>query len=114
MILMQGFGARLEHAMKLAGAKPADVYKHCGIDVSTVNKWLHESREVSAVQAKNLYCVADYLKVSARWLATGKGDARPARDGLPFTAVKIAQAVESLTPEQQLVVEALLSQLRRN
>jgi transcriptional regulator with XRE-family HTH domain len=114
MIAMDGFGGRLHSALELAGIDPRAVAKHCDIDPSSVNKWLHDERIVATIHAKNLYCVADLLKVSARWLATGEGEPRPQKDGMSYTAARVARSVDDLNPQQQLLLTAILEEMLKN
>lgn len=113
MVNMTGFGERLQHAMELAGVEVRDIAKRCDLDPSSVSKWVHDDRAVSTVQAKNLYAVADYLGVCARWLATGEGVARPETAGLSFSAAKIARDLDASDPDVQLLVATLLAKLRQ-
>lgn len=44
----------------------------CGISDAAVSQWVSGSTQ--NIRPDNLFATADYLGVSARWLATGKGD----------------------------------------
>ena len=46
------------------------IAKACGISDAAVSQWL--SGETQNIRPENLFAAADYLGVSARWLATGR------------------------------------------
>lgn len=69
-----------------------------GVSASAVTQW--ESGSTKGLKPDNLFCVADALHVSPRWLAIGRSDA-PLKDALvedPATAYSSMPG-----PQQQLL-----------
>lgn len=101
------FADRLRQARDLAGVTQQQLADACGLTAAAVSKW--EGGKTDAVLAPNLFAVADFLRVDARWLATGEGEPRR-----PTTALdEIVQGLESASIEQQEAVRQLVTSLKK-
>jgi hypothetical protein len=65
-----------------------------------------EAGLTEAVLAPNLFAVADFLRVDARWLATGEGEAKRRQDSL-------AADLSELPPDQQVAVRAIIQSMKK-
>jgi transcriptional regulator with XRE-family HTH domain len=64
---------RLNDAVKLSNPKvtQADIARKAKVEKSSVNAWFSGGTQM--IKADVLFVIADLLKVSPRWLATGQG-----------------------------------------
>jgi len=101
------FGKRFKEARLAAGLTQRQLADSCGISDRTVSAW--ETGVAEGIIAEHLFCVADKLGVDARWLATGE------RTPSAVTAElsELLRGIESLPPDQQGAVKALVQSLRR-
>ena len=101
------FAKRFREARAAAGLTQRQLADACNISDRTVSAW--ETGVAEGIIAEHLFCVADKLGVNARWLATGELDPGSAT---PEVA-ELLRGIESLPPDQQAVVKALIQSLRR-
>lgn len=99
---------RLQYAMELVGATPADLAKACHISRAAVSKWMRGG--AGNLKNEHLFAVAEYCSVDPKWLGTGKGAARSPRplsgmptdprfallNGLPELALRVARKWQGL------------------
>lgn len=69
---MADFTDRLKQAMARAGVETRALANELGVSYQAINKLLHGTSK--SLSAKNNVKAASFLKVSAAWLATGRGD----------------------------------------
>lgn len=100
---VMGFANRLQWARERAGVTQREIAEHCGISSRTVSAW--ETGKADDILGENLYCVADFLRVSPRWLVTGKGTADDPDE--------LRSEMADMTAEQIGAVRALISALKR-
>lgn len=81
LVYMPTFTDRLKDAMG-ESIRPVDLAKECKVSRAAVAKWL--SGNLQNMKMENLFTCADYCRVNARWLATGKGP-RGLDEGSPGT-----------------------------
>jgi transcriptional regulator with XRE-family HTH domain len=99
---MDTIGDRLKFALDAksdrAGTRytASDLARACGVTRQAVSQWI--LGQSTNIRPDNLICVADWLGVEVRWLATGDG-AMLKRDVL---------SLESLTPAQRVTLEAVM------
>ena len=93
------FADRFRWARDRAGVTQREIATHCGLTNRAVSAW--ENGRAAGMLAETLYCVADFLRVDARWLATGDGS--PERQPDPLG---------ELTDEQRAAVKALVSSIK--
>jgi transcriptional regulator with XRE-family HTH domain len=74
------FGERLLRARTAAKKTQEQVADACGCSHAAISK--AEKGKTETMESDNLFCIADFLGVDARWLATGEGDMQPARSDL--------------------------------
>lgn len=67
---------RLKTAMQAAGLSQAELARRCGVKPPSVNGWL--SGKAKFLRGENLLAAAQALGISQHWLATGKGEMKPA------------------------------------
>jgi transcriptional regulator with XRE-family HTH domain len=95
------FGERFRWARSRAGVTQQQVADKCGLSNRAVSSW--EREQADGLLAKNVFAVADFLGVDARWLATG--------EGLPELG-DLANAVAKLSNDQQnalrIIVDGLI------
>lgn len=58
-----------------------DLGRYCGVSKTALMHWFNGTTK--GLDGENLIKAADYLRVSARWLETGKGEMRPEVDDYP-------------------------------
>lgn len=63
------FGSRLRHARQLRGLTQAQLARACGLSQGAIGNYESDSRR----NAKEIFRIADALKVDAMWLAMGTG-----------------------------------------
>lgn len=97
------FAARFKWARERAGVTQQQIADHCTISNRTISAW--EQGVAKHIISDNLYCVADFIGVNPRWLATGKGT--------PDGEESIGAEFAKLPLEQQEAVRALISTLKR-
>jgi transcriptional regulator with XRE-family HTH domain len=98
------FAKRLKEARLASGKTQQEIADHCGISNRTVSAWEHGVAE--NVLAENLFCVADFLGVNARWLAVGD-------HGADIDSIKTAQMLDALPKEKQDAVKQMIAALKR-
>lgn len=69
---MSTFAERFKGAKEKSGKSTKDVAESIGVTSQAI--WNYENREYGGVQSDLLFPLADFLGVSARWLATGNDD----------------------------------------
>lgn len=80
-----------EHQPPLLG--PTDLGRVLGVHKQTAGKWLTRTKHL---RAEDLYCIADYFKVSARWLWREQGPRQP-RYMLDETLTELVDAWVQIT-----------------
>ncbi len=107
MLDAMAFADRLKLSRKAAGVTQQQLAEACGLTTAAVSKW--EQGLTDSVLAANLYCVADFLRVDPRWLATGDGG--PVK---PSTALdEIVRGLEQLPAEQQEAVRSIIRSMQK-
>lgn len=101
------FAKRFREARAAAGLTQRQLADACGISDRTVSAW--ETGVAEGIIAEHLFRAADAMRVDARWLATG--EETPAT--ITAQSSDLLRTVESLPPEQQAAVRALIQTLRR-
>jgi len=101
------FAKRFKEARLAAGLTQRQLADACGISDRTVSAW--ETGVAEGIIAEHLFCVADKLGVNARWLATGEAEPSTVTPAV----AELMRGIESLPPEQQAAVKALVQSLRR-
>jgi transcriptional regulator with XRE-family HTH domain len=91
------FAKRLQEARAKSGLTQQQLADACGLTKGAVSAW--ENGLTDSILAENLFCVADALRVDPRWLATGH-------------QTETAE-LDSLTPEAQTAVRALIQSMKR-
>lgn len=109
MVILDGmsFAERLKEARTRAQVTQQDIADACGITTAAISKW--ENGKTEDVFADHIFCVADFLRVDPRWLATGRGPTPRPRTALD----EIVAGLEHLPAEQQEAVRALVQSLKR-
>jgi DNA-binding XRE family transcriptional regulator len=93
------FSERLLRARTAAQKTQEQVAQSAGISHAAINK--AEAGKTKSMGAANLFAIADFLGVDARWLATGEGEMQ--RD---------SSSLDSLTPEQKQVVVSVIRSMK--
>jgi transcriptional regulator with XRE-family HTH domain len=101
----------VESVAKVKPVKFADVV---GVSRASVSKWLNGTTK--SIDAENAFKIEDRYQVSARWIATGKGNRftnKPAGgDAACGDAINRAiETMEKLSPEAQAAVANMLSEI---
>ena len=78
---------------------PADVARAADVSNATLNYWLNGVNGMSAAKAR---LVANYLKIDALWLETGKGEP-VLRDEKPVKTSKEARMILAYEEEETLL-----------
>ena len=68
------FADRLRHARTLRGLSQSKLARACGLSQGAISNYESASRKA----AKDIFRLADVLKVNAAWLGTGQGPMEPA------------------------------------
>lgn len=97
------FSERFRWARARAEVTQQQIADRCGISNRTISAW--ERGQADGILAENLYCVADFLQVNPRWLATGQES--PERESA------LGDAFAELPADQQQIVRTLISSLKR-
>lgn len=93
------FSTRLLRARTAAQKTQEQVAHACGLSHAAISK--AESGKTETMAADNLFAIADFLGVDARWLATGEGEMHPPRSEL-----------DQLTDEQKAVVHSVIRSMK--
>lgn len=100
---------RLKHVRTLRGLKQAELAKKSGVSQASVSEL--ETGESRSPWGTNLVRLAQTLKVSPEWLASGKGQMDGYEAPLPPEAVKMAKDWLRLTPEVRSRVADMISEM---
>jgi transcriptional regulator with XRE-family HTH domain len=73
--LKTALSQRKETANKLERITQVGLAKHCGVSTASVSDWI--TGKSASMEAENLLKAAEYLHVSAKWLASGHGPMSP-------------------------------------
>lgn len=107
---LDGMGLRVQEARNRAGLSQADLASLSGLSQSSIG--MLESGKRTVMSGPHVFAVADALRVSARWLATG--DQPKLEDGLPghpaFSedVIVLARHLSTVTPERRQAAMVLL------
>ncbi len=93
------FSERLLRARTAAQKTQEQVAQAAGISHAAINK--AEAGKTKSMGAANLFAIADFLGVDARWLATGEGEMQ-----------RNSNSLDSLTPEQKQVVVSVIKSMK--
>jgi len=99
---MRTIGERLKFALDAKGDRAgtrftaSDLARACGVTRQAVSQWM--LGQSTNIRPDNLVCVADWLGVEVRWLATGDGPMLK-RDTL---------TLDRLTPSQKVTLQAVM------
>lgn len=99
-------GERIKQARLAAELSQSQVADAVEVTVGAVSAW--ETGVAQGIRADTLFRLADLLRVSARWLATGEQSGVLAKDGVNTLAANLAD----LPLEKQKVVLDLIRALR--
>jgi len=102
----RNIGVRLRHARKLRGLSQARLAKDSGVKQAAISQL--ETGESQSFKGTTLVSIAQTLKVSPEWLATGKGQMDGSEPPLPPEALTVAREWLKLGPEAQRDVLALI------
>lgn len=106
-LMGRDIGVRLRHARKtLRNMTQQELAKSSGVKQATISDL--ETGESKSPVGTNLVRLAQSLRVSADWLAHGKGDMERPDDPLPPAAVALARDWLKLSPESQATVANLV------
>lgn len=97
------FSERFRWARDRAEVTQQQIADRCGISNRTISAW--ENGKADGILAENLFCVADFLRVNPRWLATGRGSSDPES--------ALGKDFAELPAERQEVVRSLISTLKK-
>jgi len=101
-LYMATIGDRLKFALDAKSDRSgtrytaSDLARACGVTRQAVSQWMRG--QSTNIRPDNLVCVADWLGVEVRWLATGDG-AMLKRDTL---------TLDQLTPSQRVTLQAVM------
>jgi transcriptional regulator with XRE-family HTH domain len=90
------WGKRLRDERERLERTGQDVAKAAGVTKGAVSQWENGGN----IRPENLFAIADYLGISARWLATGKGSRHPKAE-LNDPENAIVTAFRALPPAYQ-------------
>lgn len=102
-------GLRLRHVRELRGFTQVALAKKSGVSQAALSEL--ETGENRSPWGTNLVRIAEALKVSPEWLATGKGQMEGYEAPLPPEAIKVARKWLKLTPEARGQIDGLLDTL---
>lgn len=102
-------GMRLRHARKLQGLTQMALAKSSGVKQATISEL--ETGESRSPWGTNLVALAQSLKVSPEWLASGKGPMDGKADPLPQDAERVARNWMRLAPEVRRSVATMISEM---
>jgi transcriptional regulator with XRE-family HTH domain len=64
---VQNFSDRLKHALETSNKRKGALAEHCGVEASTVTRWLKGTQPMS----EHILTMASFLGVDAKWLMGG-------------------------------------------
>lgn len=99
-------GMRVRHVRELQGMTQVQLAKKAGVSQAAISEL--ETGANRSPWGTNLIRIAQALKVSPDWLATGKGSMDAQEEPLPPRAIRVARQWLRLTPEAQDRVADLL------
>lgn len=99
-------GERIKQARTAADLSQSQVADAIGVTVGAVSAW--ETGVAQGIKAETLFRLADLLRVSARWLATGEQSGVLSKDGTATLAASLAD----LPLDKQKIVLDLIRALR--
>lgn len=102
-------GVRLRHARKLRGMTQQELAKSSGVTQASISEV--ETGESKSPVGTNLIKLAQSLKVSAEWLASGKGQMEQADAPLPPEALSVARDWMRLAPEVRSSVRDMIRKM---
>lgn len=102
-------GMRVRHVRELRGLTQVQLAKKAGVSQAAISEL--ETGENRSPWGTNLVKIAQVLKVSPEWLASGKGQMDGYEAPLPPEALRVARKWLRLTPEAQRQIDALLDTL---
>lgn len=108
------FGLRLKTARQDAKLTQEGLANACGMTGGAISQL--ENGTSKGLNMENMFAVAAALRVSARWLATGKGEMKEAVEpvsDLSLEAELFARAFESLPPEKRRAMAEMLKALQQ-
>ncbi len=98
-----GFATRLKWARDRAGVTQQQIANQCGISNRTISAL--EKGRAHDILGENLYCIADFLRVSPRWLVRGTGS--------PDDSDSLSAEIEKLPAEQREAIKHIIETMRR-
>lgn len=108
-LMARDVGVRLRHARKLRGFTQQELAKNSGVKQATISEL--ETGESKSPVGTNLVSLAQSLRVSAEWLASGRGSMDGTEPALPPEAVKFAREWLKLTPEVRVRVADMVKEM---
>lgn len=102
-------GVRLRHARKLRGMTQQELAKSSGVTQASISEV--ETGESKSPVGTNLIKLAQSLRVSAEWLASGKGQMDQAEMPLPPEALSVARDWMRLAPEVRSSVRDMIRKM---
>jgi transcriptional regulator with XRE-family HTH domain len=99
-------GVRLRHARKSRGISQEKLAKAIGVKQAAISQL--ETGESKSFRGTTLVSIAQTLKVSPDWLATGKGPMDGHHEPLPADAERVARDWLLLTPQVRSRVAAMI------
>jgi transcriptional regulator with XRE-family HTH domain len=98
---VQKFSDRLKSAIKSSGKRKGALAQHCGVEPSTVTRWLNDTQPMS----ESIVRMAEFLGVDAKWLMMGdtsadlaENSANPKKPGIGETAHGAYAVHDDVTP----------------
>jgi transcriptional regulator with XRE-family HTH domain len=107
--MVRDMGMRLRHARKLRGLTQVELAKASGVKQATISEL--ETGESRSPWGTNLVALAQSLKVSSDWLASGKGSMDAQATPLPPEADKVARNWMRLAPEVRKSVATMIQEM---
>ena len=92
----------------------AELARACGVKPASVNGWLSGSQ----IKSEHIFSAADFFKVNARWLATGKGPVKgdvpvPTEREWPFPDTALHEQIERLHRDDRVEIQGQLRRIVR-
>jgi transcriptional regulator with XRE-family HTH domain len=100
-----GLGYRIEQRRAALGLTQRDIAKRLGLTGASVSLW--ESGATKSIKLEHFFALADVLRCSPRWLATGDGTPDP-EFGTPEDRA-LYNLMRSLDDDQRKALLALLT-----
>lgn len=97
------FATRLKWARDRAGVTQQQIADRCGLSNRTISAL--ENGVAHDILGNNLFCVADFLNVSPRWLVTGIG--------APDDADSLSVEISKLPAEQQDAIRRVIESMKK-